>query len=99
MTAYLEGGAFPALGLVAFHETLDGGLQSHGLSHLIGQELRIEPDLASDKILATRLAVRLINQLVLSGTVQCVEEVVAPDGRVICLEPSPNARFVRVWSG
>jgi len=99
VTAYLEGGAFPALGLIAFHETIDGGLRSHGLFHVIGQELRIEPDLASDKLMATRLAVRLINQLVLSGTVRSVEEVVAPDGRVIRLEPSPNARFVRVWSG
>lgn len=99
VTAYLEGGAFPALGLVAFHETVDGGLQSIGLSHVTGQELRVEPELVSDKLLATRLAVRLINQLVLTGALQRAEEVVAPDGRAIRLEPSNNGRFVRVRSG
>lgn len=97
VTAYLEGGAFPALGLVALQESVDGGLQSVGLSHVMGQEVRIEPDLASDKLVATRLAVRLINQLVLTGPVERLEEFVAPDGRVIRIEPSPNGRFVRVW--
>ncbi|RGP40750.1 hypothetical protein BPTFM16_01038 [Altererythrobacter insulae] len=99
VTAYLEGGAFPALGLVSFRQTVDGGLQSVGLSHMTQQEIRIEPDLATDKVAATRLAVRLINQLVLTGTIQRAEEVVAPDGRILRLEPSANERFVRVWSG
>ena len=97
VTVYLEGGAFPALGLVALQDSVDGGLQSVGLSHVTGQEVRIEPDLASDKLIATRLAVRLINQLVLTGPVERVEELVAPDGRVIRIEPSPNGPFVRVW--
>ena len=98
VSAYLEGGAFPALGLIAFQEALDGGLQSVGLAHIIGQELRIEPDLVSDKVVATRLAVRLINQLILTGTVDRREDLVSPDGRIIHLEPSGNARFVRVLS-
>ena len=36
VTAYLEGGAFPALGLVALHQSFDGGLQSVGSSHVTG---------------------------------------------------------------
>lgn len=97
-TAWLEGGAFPALGLTAFRETVDGGLQSVGLSFLIGQELRIERDLATDKVAATRLGVRLINQLVLTGKIRKSEQIIAPDGRCLQLEPSENGKFVRLWS-
>ena len=97
-TAFLEGGAFPALGLTAFRAAIDGGLQSVGLAHFIGQELRIEPELANERIAATRLGVRLINQLVLSGPLSSVEQVVAPDGSLMTLEPSANGRFIRVRS-
>lgn len=96
VTAWVEGGAFPALGLTAFRETMDGGLQSVGLDYLIGQELRIEPSLAADKVAATRLGVRLINQLVLVGRVTEGEYVIAPDGQRLRVEPSENGKFVRV---
>lgn len=96
VTAWVDGGAFPALGLTAFRETLDGGLQSVGLEYLIGQELRIEPSLAADKVSATRLGVRLINQLVLVGRVTEGEYVIAPDGQRLRVEPSENGKFVRV---
>ncbi|MGQ7828967.1 hypothetical protein [Altererythrobacter sp. Z27] len=99
IAAWLEGGAFPALGLTAFRETLDGGLVSVGLEFLIGQELRIEPSLAGDKVAATRLGVRLVNQLVLSGAVERMEQIIGPDGQRLQLEPSSNGRFVRVWTG
>ena len=96
-TAWLEGGAFPALGLTAFRETMDGGLQSVGLDFWIGQELRFEPPLAADKVTTTRLGVRLINQLVLSGRIERSERMIAPDGRALTLEPSRNGKFIRVW--
>lgn len=95
-TAWIDGGAFPALGLTAFVPTMDGALQSVGLDYFIGQELRIEPQLVEDKIAATRLAVRLVNQLVLMGGVQDMERVVAPDGRHLVMQPSRNGLFVRV---
>ncbi|QIG53066.1 hypothetical protein G6N82_01840 [Altererythrobacter sp. BO-6] len=98
-TAWLEGGVFPALGLTAFRQTIDGGLQSVGLSFLIGQELRIEPKLAIDKAAATRLGVRLINQLVLAGPVERAEQIIGPDGQRLQLDPSANRKFVRVWGG
>lgn len=98
-TAWLEGGVFPALGLTAFRETIDGGLQSVGLSFLIDQELRIEPQLAADKAAATRLGVRLINQLVLAGPVEQSEQIIGPDGQRLQLDPSANRKFVRVWGG
>ncbi|MEQ8412082.1 MAG: hypothetical protein RIC51_06445 [Erythrobacter sp.] len=97
VTAWLEGGAFPALGLTAFSEGLDGALQSVGLDHWIGQELRIEPPLAADRVTATRLGVRLVNQLVLVGGLDESERIIAPDGTRLVLRPSRNGRFIRVW--
>lgn len=96
-TAWLEGGPFPALGLTAFRETVDGALQSEGLSFWIDQELRIEPPLSFDKVTATRLGVRLINQLILVGGIDECERIVAPDGTRLILRNSRNGRFIRVW--
>lgn len=96
ITAWLEGGAFPALGLTAFRETIDGALQSVGLEFWIGQELRIEPPLSSDKVEATRLGVRLINQLVIVGGLETSERIMAPDGSRLVMRPSRNGRFIRV---
>ncbi|OGS47728.1 MAG: hypothetical protein A3J40_05115 [Erythrobacter sp. RIFCSPHIGHO2_12_FULL_63_10] len=98
ITAWLEGGAFPALGLTAFTQTADGALQSVGLNYFIDQELRIEPPLANNKVAATRLAIRLINQLVLMGGIADEEHVMAPDGSGLILRLSENRRFVRVWN-
>ena len=83
--------------ITAFRETADGALQSEGLDFWIDQELRIEPPLAHDKVSATRLGVRLINQLVLVGGVASSERVVAPDGTGLVMRPSRNGKFVRVW--
>jgi len=96
-TAWIEGGPFPALGLTAFRATIDGALQSVGLEYWIGQELRIESPLADDKVAATRLGVRLVNQLILLGGLDDSERVIAPDGTRLVLRPSSNRKFIRVW--
>lgn len=96
-TAWLDGGPFPALGLTAFRETIDGALQSEGLDFWIDQELRIEPPLSADKVAATRMGVRLINQLVLVGGIDGSERIIAPDGSRLVLRTSRNGRFIRVW--
>lgn len=96
-TAWLEGGPFPALGLTAFKETIDGAIQSVGLDFWLDQELRIEPPLSSDKVAATRLGVRLVNQLVLVGGIEGSERVIAPDGSRLVMRPSRNGKFIRVW--
>ena len=96
ITAWLDGGAFPALGLTAFEEVHDGALQSIGLALWIGQELRIEPPLTHDKIAATRLGVRLINQLVIVGGLDESERIIAPDGTRLVMQASRNSQFVRV---
>lgn len=97
-TAWLDGGAFPALGLTAFRENFEGGLSTVGLDYLIGQELWIEPALVSDKVAATRLGIRLVNQLVIMGGIKGTEHVVAPDGTRLSLSLSRNKRFIRVRS-
>jgi hypothetical protein len=96
ITAWLEGGAFPALGLTAFEEAADGALQSVGLDIWIGQELRIEPPLTADKIAATRLGVRLVNQLVLVGGLDESERIIAPDGTRLVMQTSRNSQFIRI---
>ncbi len=96
-TAWLEGGTFPALGLTAFRETIDGALQSVGLDFWLDQELRIEPPLSQDKVAATRLGVRLINQLILLGGLEESERIIAPDGTPLVMRPSRNRKFIRVW--
>ncbi|MFN3864602.1 MAG: hypothetical protein ACK4RT_10010 [Erythrobacter sp.] len=96
ITAWLDGGAFPALGLTAFEESGDGALQSVGLAFWIGQEVRIEPPLTADRIAATRLGVRLINQLVIVGGLEGSERIIAPDGTRLVMQTSHNSQFIRV---
>jgi hypothetical protein len=88
ISGWIDGGPFPALGLTAFSRTEDGAMESVGLAFWIGQELRIEPPLSLDQVAATRLGVRLINQLVLTGPVSVEERLVAPDGSRLVLRPS-----------
>ncbi len=95
-TAWLEGGPFPALGLTAFRLADDGALESVGLSLWIGQELRIEPLLAADRVAATRLGVRIINHLVMLGGLFKEERIVAPDGARLILKPAGDTSFIRV---
>lgn len=97
ISAWLQGGAFPGLGLIAFNETPDGALQSQGLAFWIDQELRLEPPLSSDTIAATRLGVRLIDQLLLVGGIEESERIVAPDGSRLVLRTSRNGEFVQAW--
>lgn len=95
-TAWLDGGPFPALGLTAFAATADGALETTGLALWIGQELRIEPALAQDRVAATRLGVRLVNHMVMLGGLRGEERVIAPDGSRLVMVPTPTGELVRV---
>ena len=99
MIAWLAGGAFPALGLTAFVPVADGSLRSEGLAFFTGQELQLATELAKDRAAGTRLGVRLVNQLVGQGQVTAAEAIIGPDGERLTLEPSPDARTVRVRRG
>lgn len=96
ITHWIGGGPFPALGLTGLATAPDGGLQSEGLAYFIGQELRVEPELAEDKMLAAQLAVRLINQLVYEGRMEAPQQIVAHNGMRLLMAPSINKRFIRV---
>lgn len=97
ISAWLEGGVFPALGLTAVVPAFDGALHSEGLAFFTGQELRLEPELAQDRAATTKLAVRLLNKLVGQPPVAARYAFAGPAGEPLALEPSPNGRFVRVW--
>lgn len=95
-TAWLDGGAFPAPGLVTFRDTFDGAVQSIGLDFWTGQEIRIEEPLSLDKAEAGRLGVLIINRLVPLGGLDASERVIGLDGNTLMLRPSRNGRFVCV---
>jgi hypothetical protein len=96
IAAWLGGGAFPTIGLTAFASAPDGGLHSEGLAYFTGQELRLEPELAEDRVSAAQLAVRLVDRLIAQPPVTAEDRVIGPDGGSLALAPSANGRFVRV---
>lgn len=99
ITAWVEGGPFPALGLTAFQVDGEGGLESVGLSFFTGQELVLSAELAGDPASATRLAMRLVHQLALHGTLDEDETVTGPDGARIILKPDEGGTKVKVMPG
>ncbi|NBB24590.1 hypothetical protein GVM20_05585 [Porphyrobacter sp. SLTP] len=96
-TAWLDSGPFPALGLTAFVEAPDGALHSVGLAFWIDRELRIEPPLSADRVAATRLAIRLVNHLILMGGLEADDRITAPDGSRLVLRPSRERALISVW--
>ena len=93
---WVEGGAFPGLGLTALAPTPEGGLQSEGLALFTGQELRLAPELAFDRASGARLALRLLHWLVENGKLEVPAELSGPSGEPLKLVPTENRRFVGV---
>lgn len=94
--AWLDGGPFPALGLVGLRVDEAGALRSEGLTFLIGYELAVDPALAEDRVAATRLAVRVVHELIGAQAPRARHEFVAEDGTRLALEPDPSARLIRI---
>lgn len=94
---WIEGGAFPGLGLTALVPAQDGCLQSEGLALFTGQELRIDAALASDRAAAARLALRLLHWLVDNGRLDEPVHLAGPGGEPLLLAPTTNGHFVGVW--
>jgi hypothetical protein len=94
---WMDGGAFPGLGLAAFAAMPDGAMQSEGLALFTGQEIRIEADPAIDAASAVKLGLRLLHLLVESGPVLAPQILTLSGGVAVRLEPSTNGRYVRVW--
>ena len=66
--AWLDGGAFPALGLTALSRSPQGAMRSVGLNFFLGHELELAPLAGESAADTARMAVRLIHDLVENGT-------------------------------
>lgn len=75
MGDWLEGGPFPALGLVSLAVSHGDGLVSVGLRAVCGQEVEIAADAGMSAADRARLAVRLIDHLARSGAIGEAQEV------------------------
>lgn len=96
VSAWLEGGAFPALGLTALVRTADGGLESEGLCFFIGQELRVEPVAGELASATARIAVRALDMLVRAGRQDETRQFAGPSGETLVIEPEGD-RLLRLW--
>lgn len=70
VSIWLDGGAFPALGLTTLARDEAGSLKSTGLDLLIGQEVAVLPSADMDVRDQARLAVRVIDFLIREGPIQ-----------------------------
>lgn len=93
---WVQGGAFPALGLTALYRDEEGAICTEGLAFFIGQELRIQP--APDKSTGqdAKLAVRLINHLVGNNTLKIPFEMIGSDGEYLSVKSPGSDGFLRV---
>ncbi len=97
ITAWLNGGAFPALGLTALFPDSDGAIRSEGLAFFVGRELRIEPFIGKNTTEYVKIATRLINQLVGSDTIHQPLDLMGPNGEQFSVEPSEHDGLLRAW--
>lgn len=96
---WIEGGAFPGLGLTALAAMPDGSLQSEGLALFTGQELNLPADIAADGAEAAKIALRLLNWLVEHGRLEEEFTFSGPSGEPIRVEPVENSGILQVWRG
>lgn len=96
---WIEGGAFPGLGLTALVPQEDGSFLSQGLRLFTGQELYLASSLVEDRASGVKLAVRLLHWLVESGKIEQSTSLTGPSGETIMLEPNVEMGIVRAWRG
>lgn len=93
---WLDGGAFPALGLTSLRRESNGAMVSLGLGLLIGQELRFEPDRNLSAGAVARISVRLIHELISNGPLDEPREFAGSDGEVLLAVPVCGGEQLRV---
>ncbi|MEQ1540935.1 MAG: hypothetical protein ABL926_01650 [Novosphingobium sp.] len=93
---WLDGGAFPALGLTSLRRESNGAMVSLGLGLLIGQELRFEPERALPAAAIARISVRLIHELIESGPLLDTREFEGPNGEALLAVPVRDGQQLRV---
>ena len=93
---WLAGGPFPVLGLTSLERGADGAMHSIGLGYLIGQEVLFPAGNRLDPPLQARIAVRLINDLILHGPLAEPEEFIGPGGEAVIVAPIDGGARLRV---
>ncbi len=93
---WIEGGAFPGLGLAALSATPDGGIASEGLALFTRQEVLLAPVLAENRAEGARTALRIMHWLVENGPICEPDTLQTESGASLQLEPSSNGRVVKV---
>lgn len=96
VSGWLNGGAFPALGLTMLRPTANGGLVSVGLSLFTGQELHFEPARGQTAAGLARIATRLIHELVLLDPIGQPQECTGPNGEELLVVPARDGQQLRV---
>lgn len=86
--AWLAGGPFPALGLTGVAQRADGALASDGLAFFTGQELVLDAALSADRVAATRLLIRLIDELAEQPPLEGERTVALESGGTLRLTPA-----------
>jgi hypothetical protein len=97
--AWLEGGAFPALGLTGIDRQPDGSFETTGLAWFTGQELRVEGRAGEAPADTVKLAVRMIDHLVRNGAIEERERLTGPGGEAVLAIPAADGRSVRLQRG
>lgn len=96
ITAWLGGGAFPALALTGLERESNGAMVTRGLGLLCGQELRIEPDRRLEPAAIARIAVRLIHDLITVGPIERELDLAGPAGEALLAVPVRGGNEVRI---
>lgn len=95
VAGWLDGGAFPAIGLTALVVDTDGTLRSEGLAFFTGQELSIRLSPGTPRQ-AAGIAVRLIDTLVDAEPLRERREFTGPDGERLIAEPSSDYAVIHI---
>lgn len=91
---WLEGGPFPALGLIALKAHGNGGLISVGLAAICGQELVVAPGSGLPTVEAARVAVRVIDDVVSNGPVNVASTVEIDGFGLFEIGPDENRKNI-----
>jgi hypothetical protein len=93
---WLNGGAFPALGLTAILRDENGTARSRGLELLVGQELHVDPAAGESFADTAKLTARMIGEILEIGGLDDSTEFTAPHGERLLAEVSGDRRTVHL---
>ena len=95
ITSWIEGGPFPALCLTGFKVNPQGRLHTDGMEWFVGREIVLSAELSRDRTTATRIAMRVIHEIVAIGRLDTLVQMSTEDGTKLSLEPIDGNLIVR----